>query len=166
MKDLSQRISQYAVDGLRDISEHPIKYSSKALKDLVKDYWDAGVAVASGIVLSPAGNGFYGSLFDGSYTSLSLEQKLQIGSVGALISLAGAGIRDAGSSGMRNFYAGLSAILIGIDSSVEGPVAEEALMKIIDALSVAGFVVMEYARRKNMTKVSGASSASNVALEN
>ena len=175
-----QDISKYSIDGLREFTEHSVRYSARSLRDFVTDYWDAGAAVASGIVLSPMGNSFYGSLFGEYYTSLSLEQKLQIGGAVALISLIGAGVRDAGgvknyvkdllsaiksgfslkdpspsgsngSSVTRNFYAGLSTILIGIDSSAEGSTVEEALMKIFDGLSITGFIVMDRVRIRNTT---------------
>ena len=70
-----------------------------------------------------------------------------------------------GISTTRNFYAGLSTILIGIDSSVEGPIVEEALMKIMDVISIYGFVVMEQARRRNTTNATNQAFGSNVALE-
>ena len=50
-----QEYSQYARDGLIELSKHPVKHTSKALKDLIKDYWDAGLAVATGLTLTDYG---------------------------------------------------------------------------------------------------------------
>ena len=48
MRNLPQKVSQYTIDGLRELSEHPTKYLAKAGKSfcqdvgtLVKDNWDA-----------------------------------------------------------------------------------------------------------------------------
>lgn len=181
MFDLSRGLQdtrQYAVDGLKELLGHPTKYLTKAGKSfaqdvgtLAKDYWDAGLAVASGIALSPAGNQVYGSLIGDSYTSLGFSQKLQIGSFGAFISLVGAGVRDSGSirnylsgllstdnnshghSGARGFCAGVSSFLIGVDSSAQGSIDEEILAKLLEMLFVAGFVKVEQERR-DMSKVS------------
>ncbi|MBI2101176.1 hypothetical protein HYT53_01060 [Candidatus Woesearchaeota archaeon] len=47
-----QEYSQYARDGLIELFEHPVKHTSKALKDLVQDYWDAGLGVLTGLALT------------------------------------------------------------------------------------------------------------------
>ena len=171
MKEKLQEISQYAIDGLKEFYNHPIKYSSKALKDLVKDYWEVPVVATAGFALTPGGDDLLNNIFEG-YKSLDLTQKFFLATSSGLAGLIGGSIRDSGgfnnylneliqfisghrdksghrdSSG-RNFYAGLTAFLIGFDLGARDPRLEVELgMKLIEALSFAGFVILEYGRLK------------------
>lgn len=54
MENLQKRLQQYAndtLDGLKQFSEHPIKYPARALKEIVEDYWDLALAAASGLAI-------------------------------------------------------------------------------------------------------------------
>ena len=134
MKDLSQRISQYVVDGLREFSEHHIKYSSKSLKDLVNDYWDAGIVVASGLALTQHGDNLYG------------DYQFSVAFLGSILSLTGGIIRDVGGiknwgtvppndySFYRNIYAGLATIAISVDNLPKSPDISPVIVEITDKI--------------------------------
>ena len=67
MNDLIERINKYAMNGLKELSEHPIRTSREAMTSLVKDYWDAGLAVASGLAWTPYGKEIYSPEVQGYY---------------------------------------------------------------------------------------------------
>ena len=100
MKDSLQQTSQYAMDGLREFSEHPIKYSSRALKEFVTDYWDLGLAIASGLAWTPYGKDIYNP-----------ELQPYVAGLGPIVSMAAGGwmhLKEAEKAGDRVTRNGLS----------------------------------------------------------
>ena len=51
MKEYLTQLVDSTSKGLKELSEHPIQYTSHAVKDVVLDYWDLAGAVASGFAL-------------------------------------------------------------------------------------------------------------------
>ena len=154
MKEKLQEISQYAMDGLKEFSNHPVKYSSKALKDLVRDYWEVPVVATAGFAFTPGGDDLLNKLFEG-YKSPGLFQSFYLASSIGLAGLMGGSIRDRvlhyipghRDSRDRNLFAGLTAFLIGIDLGAENPrFVVELGMKLTEAASFAGFALWEYER--------------------
>ena len=61
LRNILESFTKDTNDGFRAFAEHPFKYTSKSLLDLVYDYWDVGLAVASGIAwTTPHGKDLYG----------------------------------------------------------------------------------------------------------
>ena len=152
MKDLLQRINQYAVDGLRDFSEHPIKYSSKALIDLVKDYWDTGLAVASGLAWTPYNKEIY-----------SPELQPYIAGLGPIVSVATGGwmhLREdekAADRAARNFLAFLATMGLGNSTLSSGKFdLVSTLNGIMGIGSASSAAFMEWMRRISQTNTNPA----------
>ena len=56
-------------DGLREFSEHPVKYTTKTIGDLVNDYWDMGVVVLGGFAWHDYGSEIFGQLRSPIFTA-------------------------------------------------------------------------------------------------
>lgn len=163
MKELLQQKVQYAIEGVREFYKHPIKYSIEG----VKNYWDVGVTAAAAFALTPFGNDLYNNLIP-EYSSLDAARKLQVGIFGGTAGLLTGGmirdyIREGGGfkglrtvflsskekadSFFRNGYAGLTAFLVGADlGAYDDRLYMEFGMKFVEALSFAGFAIMEHSR--------------------
>ena len=152
-----QEYVQYAGDGLKEFSNNPVKYSSKALKDFVENYWDAGIAVASGQAFTPYGANLLG------------EYSLLVGAFGLIASEIGTGIRDGiGIKNLkdliltrkylsttfamfRNASAFAESSLIGIDINHSRPLKQEILMKLFEAFFLYEFISSDYDRRTHVS---------------
>lgn len=133
MENLSlrlQTINQYAVDGLREFLEHPVQYSTR----IIKDSWDAGVAVAAGLAWSAYGETLFGSNY-----------REMIAAWGLLVSAIG--VRRDDYSLHRNICVGFATWLIANDISQNASFFKEIVDKILDVAPVTGFALMELERR-------------------
>ncbi len=107
MKKALANLREQTITGLREISEHPIRYSARAIGEFVRDYWDLGVTAFGGYLFSKTGADL--DLFG------NCDMLAGIGLFGFGV-LAGYGSGDAiegGDRGGRNCFAGISGMLIG-----------------------------------------------------
>ena len=91
---MTKNLLELSNDGLKDFSEHPVKYSFSAVVDFVRDYWDVGAAVLAGAAFWDLGGAF-----GDAGKPLAL---------GGLIA-TGLGSMKGDNRARRNFYAGLSS---------------------------------------------------------
>jgi len=159
------------VQGLEDFARHPIKHTTTSIRDVARDYWDAGVAVASGLGLTQFGDDLYG------------DYQFHVTIGGALLSTFGAFIRDSGGvrnflsgkdnegySFIRNFYAGLSPMVIASDmypksGSLFSPVIDELGEKFFDVIALLGVYVGDSARIRTRNKKKSEPQQLNLPLE-
>ncbi len=123
----------------------------RRIKDLVRDYGDMVPAVAAGLALTQWG-GIYG---DG-------DNRLRVAVGGALLSAIGSRMKgegdEAGNSFVRNFYAGLTPMVIGLDlyDKLPRPIVThiffESFEKLFDVIVIGGALVGEMERRKAVIK--------------
>ena len=165
MRNLPQKVSQYTIDGLRELSEHPTKYLAKAGKSfcqdvgtLVKDNWDAGVAVAPWLALTPQGDNLFG------------DYRFLAPILGSALSTIGGAIRDSGGlrnllngydaegySLRRNICLGFAGVLIALDINVNRDtlLMEIAHDKLLDAIPIVVAFWMDYDRRNPIENSQG-----------
>ncbi len=132
LEELRKDITQ----GLTEFSEHPVKYTTKTIGTLVRDYWDVGAAALAGFAFND-----YGSEIFGEYRS-------HIVVFGALASIFGGG-RNYGRL-HRNAYAGLATFYYFFTRGVEGvPQGTVILNKTIGTIFGGVSVFMDYHRRRD-----------------
>ncbi|MBI2005468.1 MAG: hypothetical protein HYS80_01775 [Candidatus Aenigmarchaeota archaeon] len=74
-----QQLRQDAIKGFAELSEHPVKYTSKALADFVKDYWDVGFSLASALAWTPYGREIFSEKVQAYFAGLGLPVSLVAG---------------------------------------------------------------------------------------
>lgn len=108
MTDYFQKLIKYTQDGLREFSEHPIKYTGKALGDLVKDYWDFGITAFGGYLVSQSV--IQNDMFFSDYNE-SIGSSMFI--VGSLAPVKVGPKNERRNRFLRNTTAGASGLLLG-----------------------------------------------------
>lgn len=134
----AREYSQYAKDGLIELSQHPVKYTSKALKDLVKDYWDAGVAITSGLMLSD-----YGKEILGDHARIPLYIS------GGLVSLVAPLLMDRQENAdtRQARFARNAAALFGAPQVASGYIDKDTTSLYFGMLPFSFAALFEYMRR-------------------
>ena len=127
------------MDGLREFSEHHLKYSAKALTELVKDYWDFGLAVATAAMWTDYGNEMIGD-----------NLRLYLTIAGASGSLAVPLLTKNEDRIMRNAFGsgGTYFTLYGLESANDYVVKVFSILGGATMFALAGF--FEYSRKTGL----------------
>ena len=140
-----ENINQYLIDGLREFSEHPVKYTL----DIVKDYWDLGIAVGCGLAWTQYGNELYGNIAD-HVRLYSLFPFPVATAIASKISRENFYSDRCMDRFVRNFYMGLFTLMTGVDIGNK----EEAFFvdvgnKAIELLLFTAVITMDIHRKKS-----------------
>jgi len=98
MIDYLSNLREHVDGGVKDLFENPIKYTSSAVKDALKDFWDVGPIALSAFAFCDYGNEVLGNF------------RAQVISLGPLISFLGAGKDE--ERVYRNGFAGLASLAV------------------------------------------------------
>ncbi len=60
ISDNLERFRSTTTSAAEEFSKNPLKYSENALRDIVKDYWDVGAAVLTGLAINDTNNNIFG----------------------------------------------------------------------------------------------------------
>jgi len=130
-------------------TRHP---ALRRIKDLVRNYGDMVPAVAAGLALTQWGGDIYGDW----------DNRVRVAVGGALLSAIGSRMKGEGDEGansfLRNFYAGLAPMAIGLDlyDKLPQPIVNRIFFelgeKLIDVFAIGGALVGEMERRKAVIK--------------
>ncbi len=60
MAEYLSNLREQTVNGLREFSKRPIQYTSSAVKDFIRDYWDVGAALLSAYALTDTDSKVFG----------------------------------------------------------------------------------------------------------
>lgn len=99
--------------GIHEFCDSPVKYSSSALIDFAKDYWDLGLVVLGGMAINKVG---------GEWSDMERVIAVTGGLIGGVI---GGAFDDA--RGDRNSYAGVSSFAAGLTSGYDVPLVADVL---------------------------------------
>ena len=140
--DALENFRQYTSDALREFQEHPLQYTSSAVKDFVKDYWDMAAALAGGFALGDVGEEYLGAA----------RHYVTAGGITAAL----AGVYNPFSAGgfdderlNRNAAAGIGSAAAFWDGGVNQPLN---VQHALGALVASAAILFERRRRANNPK--------------
>mgnify|MGYP001587430924 CR=1 FL=1 len=141
MDEYFSRLKQQTIDGLREFSEHPIKYTSHAALEFAKNYWDAAAIILGGCAFDDYHNKIFGNA----------REYIILGGVTALTI---SGFTNENRL-LRNAYVGLSALfgfpfIRGAEMTFGEQLANGACFMITTTAS--GFLEYKRKQKKNTFK--------------
>jgi len=143
---LLQNINQALNDGIREFSEHPVKYSLNSLKGLIREGYDAGIAVGAGLAWTQYGESIYG---EHQITAMLYGPILT-----AATSLLGRNQSEGSNAFYRNMALGLTTFFVGNDISAKEGVFSELFYKTFEVFFGSIAVSSELFRREDKRKLS------------
>lgn len=124
-------------NGLREFSEHPLKYTYSAGKDLVKDYWDLGAMVLAGFAFNDHGSKVFG------------DARFPVVFASGIAGLIGA--RKDPNREFRNLYAGFASLCGFWTRGIDAPLSLELAHYGAAGLMAAGSLYMDREMRREQT---------------
>jgi len=130
-------LSQYAHDGFREFTEHPVDYTL----DAMTGFWDLVPPIALALAWTP-----HGEILGEYQAAVAVGGSALVPFI-CCISGSEESNEAKGYRIRRNLAAWFSTIAIASDISHDGTFLGEIGDKFVDSLGLGGFVVMEHARR-------------------
>ncbi len=138
-------INQYLINGLKEFSEHPINYTL----DIVKDYWDLGIAVGYGLAWTRYGNELYGNM-NGHVILFSLFPFPVTTAIASKINKENFYSDRLTNRFIRNFYMGAFTAFTGADiGNKEETFIVDAVNKALELLLLTAVISMDIARKRS-----------------
>jgi len=125
------KLSEHAINGAKEFAARPVQH----MKNFVKDYWDLGVVVLSGIAFHDIGNETFGAA------------RGYLIAAGPIAGMIGGGACDTPDRVCRNLYAGLATVTALWTRGIDAPMSAEIGNYAVAGLSGAASVYMDRCRK-------------------
>jgi len=134
MSQYLSHLRQHTENAIREFSAHPIRYTSSAIRDFVKDYWDLGTTALAGFAFNDYHNEILGS---------AREPVMLLGLFSAFNGRIGDVDRRA-----RNLLGGFATISAFWTRGIDAPTSTEMGNYVAATFLATGSLFMDYYRRR------------------